>query len=235
MDSLWQNLRGFMNKKIIKQAFISTIPVMLGYIFVAIAYALVMKEKGFGITYCLLMSIFVYAGAMQFAGVELLYTSANLIQVAFMTLMINIRHIFYGLSLMDEYKQMKHEKYYFIHSLSDETYSLLCINKNNDKRYILLVGLFNQSYWVIGTLIGCILSKMIPFDTTGIDFAMNALFIVVFMEQFLSSKDKTPSMIGLMMSLICLFVFGKDNMVFTSMILILISLLAYRKIGEKYE
>ena len=224
-----------MNKNILKESFLSTIPVMLGYIFVAIAFSIVMKEKGFGMSYCLLMSIFVYAGAMQFAGVELLAASANLFQVALLTLMVNIRHIFYGLSLMDEYKSMKLEKYYFIHSLSDETYSLLCMKKNINKSYILLVGLFNQSYWVIGTFIGCMISNVIPFDTTGIDFAMNALFIVVFLEQIQSSKDKIPSLLGILITLICLILFGKDSMIITSMILILISLLAYRKIGEKYE
>ena len=224
-----------MNKKIIKEAFIATIPIMLGYIFVAIAFSIVMKEKGFGMIYCLLMSVFVYAGAMQFAGIELLFSSANIIQVALMTLMVNIRHIFYGLSLMEEYKSLKKEKFYFIHMLSDETYSLLCMNKNKDKTYILLVGLFNHSYWVIGTIIGCILSELICFDTSGIDFAMNALFIVVFLEQILSSKDKIPSILGIVLTFICLLLFGKDNMVVTSMILILISLIFYRKKGDKYE
>ena len=219
-----------MNKKIIKQAFHLTIPIMLGYIFVAIAFSLVMQEKGYGLGYCLLMSIFVYAGSMQFAGIGLLVNQTNLIHVAMMTLMVNIRHIFYGLSLMEPYKKMKNEKFYFIHSLSDETYSLLCMHAHEDKKLLLCIGLLNQLYWVIGTILGCLIGQIIPFDTSGIEFAMNALFIVIFLEQFLSCEDHLPSFIGIIVSLICLLLFKADRLVFTSMFCILFSLIIYRKV-----
>lgn len=242
MDSLWQNyikkiVEMSMNKETFKKALQLTSPVFFGYIFVAIAFALLMKEKGMTIWHSLSMSIFVYAGAMQFAAIELIVSGVSLIQVAFMTLLVNIRHIFYGLSLMKPYREMKHEKVYFIHSLSDETYSLLCMNKEYDTKLMLMIGLLNQSYWVSGTLIGSLIGEVIAFDTTGIDFAMNALFLVVFIEQWQSSKEHVPALVGLFSTLLCLVIFGKENMVVMSMILILFSLFVYRRMnrGKCYE
>ena len=219
-----------MKKDVIKKAFQLTFPVMMGYIFVAIAFAVLMKEKGLSPLYSLLLSIFVYAGAMQFAAVELLSSGAGILSAAIMTLMVNIRHIFYGLSLIEPYKKMKKEKYYFIHSLSDETYSILCTQDKNDRPLLLLIGLFNQLYWIAGTLIGSWLSEYLFFDTTGIDFAMNALFLVIFVEQWQSVEHHFPATLGIVLSLVCLVVFGQNQMVIMSMILILASLLAYRKL-----
>lgn len=219
-----------MKKDVVKRAFHLTIPVMMGYVFVAVAFSILMNEKGMSPLYSLLMSVFVYAGSMQFAAVELLCGGAGLFQAAFMTLMVNIRHIFYGLGLMEPYQKMKKEKFYFIHSLSDETYSLLCTQDKSDKTLLVLIGAFNQLYWVIGTLLGSLLSEWLFFDTTGIDFAMNALFIVIFIEQWQSSSRHLPAVLGVVLSLLCLIVFGKDQMVLMSMILILASLLALRKI-----
>ena len=173
-----------MKKDVVKKAFHLTIPIMMGYVFVAVAFSILMNEKGMPPLYSLLMSVFVYAGSMQFAAVELLSSAAGLLQVAFMTLMVNMRHIFYGLSLMEPYQKMGREKFYFIHTLSDETYSLLCTQDKNDRTLLLMIGLFNQLYWIMGTLIGSMLSEWLFFDTTGIDFAMNALFIVIFIEQW---------------------------------------------------
>ena len=221
--------------KQLKKAFELTIPVLLGYLFVGIAFAILMKEKGFSLWHSVFMSIFVYAGAMQFASIELLSTNAGIIQVVLLTLLVNIRHIFYGLSLMNPFHLMKKEKAYFIHSLSDETYSLLCMNPNFDYKFMLLIGVLNHSYWVLGTFIGSILSEFIFFDTKGIDFAMNALFIVVFIEQWQSTKNHIYSWMGLGISFTCLVIFGKNQMVLTSMILILLSLLAYRNWRAKYE
>lgn len=221
--------------KRLKQAFECTIPVLLGYLFVGIAFSILMKEKGFSLWHSVFMSIFVYAGAMQFASIDLLANHAGIIQVAILTLFVNIRHIFYGLSLMKPFHSMKNEKLYFIHSLSDETYSLLCMNPDFDYKFMLLIGLLNHLYWIVGTLLGCLLSEFIFFDTTGIDFAMNALFIVVFIEQWKSTNNHIYSILGLLISFSCLLIFGKDQMVLTSMILILLSLFVYRKLEVNYE
>lgn len=221
-----------MKKEKIKKAFHLTIPVMMGYVFVACAFSILMKEKGMNPLYSLLMSIFVYAGSMQFVAITLLSEKAGLVQAALMTLLVNIRHIFYGLSLMEAYQKMKKEKYYFIHTLSDETYSLLCTQDQKDPELLILIGAFNQFYWVAGTLLGSLLSEWLFFDTTGIDFAMNALFIVVFIEQWESCKWHLPSLLGVVLSLLSLFIFGKDQMVLMSMILILGSLLALSKMKE---
>ena len=221
--------------KKLRKAFELTIPVMLGYLFVGIAFFFLLKEKGFSLWHSVFMSIFVYAGAMQFASIDLLANNAGIIQVALLTLLVNIRHIFYGLSLMNPFHSMKNEKIYFIHSLSDETYSLLCMNPDFDYKFMLLIGLLNHFYWIIGTFIGSLLSEFIFFDTTGIDFAMNALFIVVFIEQWKSTDNHIYSLFGLLISFVCLLLFGKDQMVLTSMILILLSLFVYRNWRFKYE
>ena len=143
--------------KKLRKAFELTIPVMLGYLFVGIAFSILMKEKGFSLWHSVFMSIFVYAGAMQFASIDLLANNAGIIQVALLTLLVNIRHIFYGLSLMNPFHSMKNEKIYFIHSLSDETYSLLCMNPDFDYKFMLLIGLLNHFYWIIGTFIGVVI------------------------------------------------------------------------------
>lgn len=217
-----------MKSKIVKTAFLDSIPVLSGYIVLGIGFGIVLEKNGYGVLWALLMSVFIYAGSMQYAGIELLTTGASLPVVALTTLMVNARHLFYGISMIDKYKNAGAKKPYLIFALTDETYSLVCRNKyENEKErhfYCFFISLFNQFYWVTGSVVGSLAGKAIPFDTTGIEFSMTALFVTVFVEQWLSTKKHLPAIVGLAASAVCLAVFGKDNFLIPAMIIILVAL-----------
>ena len=224
-----------MMKKVIKRAFLDTLPVMAGYLVLSIGFGVIMQSKGYGILVPLCMSIFIYAGSMQYLAIDLLSGGASLIATALTTLAVNARHLFYGISMVGKYKDTGKEKPYLIFSLTDETYSLVCEGEEKDKKYCFLVSLFNHSYWVIGTFLGALLGTVANFNTNGIDFALTALFITVFVEQWLNSKNHVYAIIGVVSSLICLFVFGKDSFLIPAMILITVALAVYKKVGAKNE
>jgi 4-azaleucine resistance transporter AzlC len=171
---------------------------------------------------------------MQYVAVGLMTGGASLITVALTTLMVNARHLFYGVSMIDKYKNVGKRKPYLIFSLTDETYSLLCndikdIDEKHKKDYYLFVSLFNHLYWILGTILGVLVGTLINFNTQGIDFALTALFLTVFLEQWMSTKKHTPALIGVLSSVICLLVFGKDNFLIPSMIIITIFLLMFKE------
>ncbi len=215
-------------KKTIKYAFIKSLPVMAGYIVLGIGFGIISEKNGYGILWALAMSVFIYAGSMQYVTVSLLSSGANLLAVALTTLMVNARHLFYGISMLEPYKNSGKYKPYLIFGLTDETYSLVCRNdvpeNINFHQYSFWLTLFNQSYWIIGSVIGATLGSIIKFNTAGVEFAMTALFITVFVEQWRSTKNHIPALIGLFSSIICLIIFGKDNFLIPSMILISIIL-----------
>ena len=216
-------------KHLIKTAFIKSLPVMAGYVVLAIGFGILMKEAGYGLFWSFLMSFTVYAGSMQYVTVSLLSSGASLISAALTTLMVNARHLFYGVSMIDQYKDAGEKKPYLIFSLTDETYSLLCSGEypqGEDKHwYRFFVSLFNQCYWVIGSMIGSILGALIPFDTAGIEFSMTALFVTVFVEQWLTAKNHLPAIAGLLCSILCLLFFGSDGFLIPSMVSITVVLL----------
>ena len=215
-------------KNLVKTAFIKSLPVMAGYVVLAIGFGILMKEAGYGLFWSFLMSFTVYAGSMQFVAVSLLSSGASLISAALTTLMVNARHLFYGVSMIDKYKNAGKKKPYLIFALTDETYSLLCGDdypEGEDKHwYSFFVSLFNQCYWVIGSIIGSILGSLITFNTAGIDFSMTALFVTVFVEQWLTSKNHLPALAGLFCSVTCLVIFGPDGFLIPTMICITIVL-----------
>lgn len=217
-----------MKNKILKTALLDSLPVLSGYIVLGIGFGIILEKNGYGVVWAFLMSFLIYAGSMQYAGVELLATAASLPVVALTTLMVNARHLFYGISMIDKYKGAGSKKPYMIFALTDETYSLVCYDKYEDVKerhlYCFLVSLFNQIYWVTGSVIGSILGSAIPFDTTGIEFSMTALFVTVFVEQWLSCKNHIPALVGVIASAICLVVFGQDSFLIPSMIIILVVL-----------
>ena len=216
-------------KSIIKKSFIDTIPVLTGYIVLGIGFGIVLGTKGYDVKWSFLMSTFIYAGSMQFVAIDFLGTGASLITVALTTLMVNCRHLFYGISMVDKYKDAGAEKPYLIFALTDETYSLVC-NENDDidparkRTYRFLVSLFDQCYWITGSVLGSLLGMIIPFDVTGIDFALTALFLTVLVEQWLSFKDHIYAIVGVLSSVACLLLFGSDNFLIPSMIVITIVL-----------
>lgn len=220
-------------KKAIKAAFPHIIPVMLGYLSVGIAFGLLFEKSGYNLLWAILMSIVVYAGSMQFIAINLLTGGAGFIEIVLMTLFINIRHLFYGLSFIDKFKNMGKKKTYMIYSLTDETYSLLCSVKApegvNNNLFLFCISFLNQMYWIIGTIIGSVAGSLIKFNTKGIDFAMTALFVVIFIEQWSSYKTHIPVIIGILSTIASLLIFGHNNLVLPSMILIVINLMFFSK------
>ncbi len=217
---------------LVKTAFVKSLPVMAGYIVLGIGFGILLGEIGFGPLWALLFSLLVFAGSMQFVGVSLIAGGASVLVTAVTTLMVNARHIFYSVSMYDTYKDAGKRKPLLIFTLTDETYSLLCDGSAPDdcdpQQYRLLVSLFNYFYWVRGSFLGGLLGQIIPFDTTGIDFSMTALFVTVFVEQWTGTKEHRPALLGVGATLLCLVLFGQDIFLIPSMALITLALAALR-------
>ena len=221
--------------KPLKTAFLSTLPVMAGYVVLGTGFGILLSSKGYNPLWTLAMSVFIYAGSMQYLAVDLLAGGAGLITAALTTLMVNARHLFYGISMIGKYQDAGKYKPYLIFALTDETYSLNCgalpQGITDAPTYYFMVSLFNHCYWVLGSLLGAVLGYVIPFSTEGIDFALTALFVTVFVEQWLSTKDHIPALIGLTASAVCLTVFGADGFLIPSMVLITLALAVYGRKG----
>lgn len=220
--------------QMLKKAFCTTVPVMTGYLVLGTGFGVLLRAKGYGVWWALVMSGFIYAGSIQYLAIDLLAGGASLVTAALTTLMVNARHLFYGISMVDRYRDMKQPfKTYAIFALTDETYSLVCqpasdLDAKEQHRYAFWVSLLNQGWWLLGTLIGSALGSVLPFDVTGVDFALTALFVTVFLEQWLSAKDHASALIGVGASLLCLLLFGPDGFLMPSMLLILLALTALR-------
>ncbi len=215
-------------KNRIKNAFVMTVPVLTGYICLGIGFGLVLESKGFGILWAFAMGLFIYAGSMQYVAIDLLAGGASVISAALTTLFVNARHLFYGVSMIDKYKDTGKKKPYMIFALTDETYSLIVSDKSNDKKLYFLISLFNQCYWVTGCVLGSVIGSVLNFNTQGIDFALTALFVTVFVEQWLSSKNHISAIVGVASTVVCLLVFGKEFFLIPSMIVITLLLTLLR-------
>ncbi len=220
-----------------KAAFPHTIPVLTGYLFIGIAFGVMFADKGYNFIWAGVMSLLVYAGSGQYLAVNFFDPSVSLLQVVFLTFMVNIRHIFYGLSLLDKFKVSGKKKPYMIFSLTDETYSLYFLTKTppnvDEGKFLFAIALLDQSYWILGSIIGAVAGTLIPFDSTGIDFAMTALFIVIFVEQWLEKKNRFPAVVGVVTTIISLLVFGRENFVLPAMIAIMTVLLGKNRMDNK--
>lgn len=224
-------------KRTLKKAFKDSLPILAGYLALGIGFGVLLHSKGYSFLWALLMSCTIYAGAGQYAAVDLLSSGASLITTAVMTLIINARHFFYGFSLLDKYKGTGKAKPYMIFALTDETYSLVCTAKIpegiDEKKYYLFLSILDQLYWISGCTIGALLGTFIPFDSTGIDFAMTALFVVIFVEQWLDTKEHLPAILGAATTIVCLFIFGAQYFIIPSMAFIAVELVIFRKRFEK--
>lgn len=224
-------------KTAFKKAFPYTIPVLTGYLFIGIAFGVMYAEKGYSAWWAVLMSLLVYAGSGQYLAVNFFVPGISFVQVIFMTLMVNIRHVFYGLSLLDKFHKMGKKRWYMIFGLTDETYSLLCTTKVpegvEEDKFLFAIALMDQSYWIIGSAIGGILKSVLPFNAEGIEFAMTALFVVIFVEQWMDAKNRVPAVIGIVCAVLCLQIFGSGNFVFPTMMMSIMVLFATRKRLEK--
>lgn len=201
--------------KELKFAFLQSLPVLFGYIFLGIAFGILLQQAGLNFIWAFFISLFVFAGSLQFVLVTFISSGTALPVVALMTLFINSRHIFYGLTFVEQFKKMGKRCAYMIFSLTDETYSLLCsLNTPEDldgKRIRFFIALLNHSYWITGSVIGALAGQFIPFDFAGVDFSMTALFVVIFIEQWKSTVSHIPAIVGLFCGIVSLFFLGAER------------------------
>lgn len=225
-----------MEKRTIRKAFYTSIPVLAGYVVLGIGFGILMRNAGYGVLWTASMSLFIYAGSLQYVGVGLLTGGASVLTTAITSFMVNARHLFYSISMIDKYKGAGRYKPYMIFALTDETYSLLCDGMTppgvDPNRYRFLVSMFNHSYWVAGSIIGSLLGTVLPFSTAGIEFSMTALFVAAFTEQWLTTKDHVPALTGLVCTLLCLLLFGSKNFLIPAMLLITLVLTVLRRREE---
>lgn len=224
-------------KKAFRCAFPYTIPIFAGFWFLSLTYGIYMNVSGFSFWYPMLMSLAIYAGSVEFLAVDFLLGTFNPIQALLMTLMINARHLFYGISMLDKYRGTGWKKVYLIFGMCDESFSInyaADIPDDVDKGWFMFfVTLLNHVYWFTGATLGGILGALIHFNTKGLDFAMTAMFVVIFMEQWMKEERHTSALLGLGISLLCLIIFGAANFIIPAMILILIILTLLRRPLEK--
>ncbi|MCF0229672.1 MAG: AzlC family ABC transporter permease [Parasporobacterium sp.] len=218
------------NSGTVRRAFIKSLPVMAGYIVLGTGFGILAYSKGLGLIWPVLMSIFIYAGSMQYVAVGLLSSGAGFITLALTALAVNARHLLYGISMLDKYKDSGRKKPYLVFSLTDETYSLLVREdenkRNNNPGFYLLVSLFDQCYWVLGSIIGVAAGRFIPINTKGIDFSLTALFITVAVDQWCEGKKHWPAIAGALSAVICRLIFGPDSFLIPTMLAIVIVLSA---------
>ena len=230
-----------MRSKTVKLAFLKSLPVMAGYIVLGVGFGILLRKAGYGALWAFAMSTLIYGGSMQYVGVDLIAGGASIITTAITTFMVNARHLFYSISMLRVYKNSGKYKPYLIYSITDETYSLLCDGKTPEgtdpELYRFLVSLFDHSFWIIGGVLGNLLGAVLPFSSAGIEFSMTALFIAAFVEQWISSGDHIPAITGVLSTLICLLIFGAENFLIPSMLLItfVLTLLRGRLEGKVEE
>lgn len=210
-----------------------TLPVLAGYLVLGVAFGLLLNSIGLGVFWAAAMSILVYAGSAQFLAVSLIGASASLPQVALLTFLLNFRHFFYGLSMVSRYQGVGKRKLYLAFALSDETYAILAgalpPAQVDPADYYFAVSLLDQCYWVAGSLIGTTVGQLITFDTTGVDFAMTALFVVLAVEQWKSARRHAPALFGVCCGVVCLLIFGPDLFLIPALAAIVALLLLFRR------
>ncbi len=216
-----------------------TIPIFAGFVFLGIAYGIYMNTSGFSAVYPIVMSATIFAGSMEFVAVNLLLGAFDPIRAFALTLMVNARHLFYGISMLDKYKGTGRKKHYLIFGMCDESFSINCtadIPADVDKGWFMFfVTLLNHSYWVCGAAIGGLLGSLVQFNTKGLEFVMTALFVVIFLEQWMKEKRHYSALLGLGISSLCLIFFGGESFIIPAMLIILVCLMAMKKPLEKAE
>lgn len=226
-----------MKKNAVRAAFLDTIPVLTGYVFLGFGFGILLHQSGYGVIWAAAMSLFIYAGSMQYVAVSLLSSGAGLLTAAMTAFLVNARHLFYGISMVDAYKGAGKKKPYMIFALTDETYSLVSQDQAPEgmdrHTYCFLVSLFDQIYWVSGSILGSLAGSLLPINYEGIEFVLTALFVTIFVEQWLSTKNHLPAVIGVVSTVVCLLVFGRDVFLIPSMVIIAVVLTVMRKTGRR--
>ena len=233
-----------MDRKALSAAFPVTVPVLMGYLAIGMAFGFMLQAVGYNFIWAFFMSLTIYAGSGQYLGVTLLATAASLGTVALMTLLINFRHLVYGLSMLEKFRGMGWRKFYMIFSLTDETYALLSSAQApvgvDPRNFYFAIALLDQSYWIIGSVIGAVAGALIPVDTKGIDFAMTALFVVIAVDQWKAYRKHLPALLGGAVTILFLIIlgqfFGQQQMLIVSLGVIVLVLLLFRdKLQGKEE
>lgn len=227
----------FALKKIIVYSFKRSLPVLFGYLFLGTAFGILLRDAGYGLVWAFFSSLFIYAGSGQFLMCDFLKAgNVSLATACVMTILLNSRHIFYGLSFITRFKVLGKKKFIPIYELTDETYSVLCFTEHDNAHPLsmLFISLFDHSYWIIGSCIGSLISNL-PFDFTGVDFSMTALFVVLFVEQWKNSSYKLPALTGLISSAFFLILLGPDNFIFPSLLLSCMILIFTKGLYSKKE
>lgn len=217
-----------------RQAFIETIPVMTGYLALGFGFGIMLKASGFPVWLAPVMSIAIYAGAMQYVAVGLLSCGADLLTVGITTFLVNARHLFYGISMLDKFKGTGKRTPYLIFALTDETYSLVCRNAphippEKRKHYYFCICFFNHCYWIAGCTLGAVTGSLVTFNSKGIDFVLTALFITIFIEQWRSTEKHYPAIMGAVVTAVCLVLFGSENFMIPAMFAILVLLCIHKE------
>lgn len=224
-------------RRAFRSAFPHTIPIFAGFWFLGLTYGIYMNVSGFSFLYPMFMSITIFAGSIEFVTVSLLLGAFDPLQAFVMALMINARHLFYGISMLDRYRGYGWKTFYLIFGMCDESFSInytAVIPRDVDKGWFMFfVTLLNHFYWFFGATLGGIFGSLIHFDTEGLEFVMTAMFVVIFLEQWLSEKNHTSSILGLILSGLCLAVFGADRFIIPAMLAVLGVLTLIRKPLEK--
>lgn len=226
------------SKQLLKTVVLTTVPVMAGYLILGMAFGILLADKGYSVLWALLMSTTIYAGSMQFVAVDLLSSGAAFLSAALMTLLVNARHLVYGISMLTKYRDMGKAKPYLVFALTDETYALLCGDPPEGvdrKWFYLLVSACDQVYWIVGSVLGTLIGSALTINTDGIDFAMTALFVVIFVEQWLTNRDHVPALLGLGLTLVCLLIWGTERFLIPAMVLIVLVLSAREVIRGRRE
>lgn len=220
-----------------KEAFPLTVPVLVGFLVLGTAYGVLMSSKGYAPIFSILMSLIAFGGSMQYVAITLLVSSFQPFYALFLSFLVNARHIFYGLSMLEKYRDMKRAKPFLIFTLCDETFSVVCNvtpkEGTNRTMFYVFISLLNYLYWAIGTAIGAIIGKYINFDTKGLDFALTALFVVIFLDQWKTKENRRPAMIGVVSSVICLLLVNETFFILAAMVLIVVVTLASRTQMDK--
>lgn len=228
-----------MSRKVFSTAFPVTVPVLMGYLSIGIAFGLMLQRAGYNFIWAFVMSLSIYAGSGQYLGVGLLSSAATLTTVALMTLLINFRHLVYGLSMLERFRGMGLRKLYMIFSLTDETYALLAGAQVPvgvaPKDFYFAVALLNHGYWILGSVIGGVAGGLLAIDITGIDFAMTALFVVIAVDQWKAYKQHLPALIGAGSTLLFLVLVGAEQMLLPALGVIVVALLALRPVLDGRE
>lgn len=226
-----------MKKQLLRVAFRDTLPVLTGYLFLGAGFGILLSESGYGIGWAFFMALFMFAGSGQYLAVSLLASHASLISTAVATLLVNARHLFYGISLVDIYKDAGKKKPYMIFGLTDETYSLVTQNEPPEgvsrHSYCFTVTLLDHIYWVCGCVLGNVMGATLPISFEGVEFVLTALFVTMFVEQWLANKNHLPALIGVVCTALCLMLFSSELFLIPSMAAIALLLTVTRKTARR--